>query len=162
MRVDVDRGAQAVARGERFDRGHQAAVGEQRRHDAAREVAQLGDRVVRLALGVEDQAADLRLVVDAQLRAPELQRQRHQPRLRAVVQVALDPPQLRRLRVDRLAARARQQVDPRAQRAPPAGDEHAVVQRDQRVRAAGGRQRRAAPTPARTCARPRAATSAAT
>ena len=98
----------------------------------------------------------------AQLGAAELQRQRDQPRLRAVVQVALDAPQLRRLRVDRLAARAREHVDPRPQRAPAAGHEHAVVQRDQRVGAAGRRQAQQRPGRPERAARPPAAMSAAT
>ena len=85
---------------------------------------------MRLALGVVDQPAHLRLPSHPQLGAAELQRQRDQPRLRTVVQVALDAPQLGRLRVDGLAARAREHVDPRAQRAAPACDEHPVVQRD--------------------------------
>ena len=41
---------------------------------------------------------------------PSFMRQRDEPRLRAVVQVALDPAQLRRLHVERSAARARQLV----------------------------------------------------
>ena len=109
-----------------------------------------------------DQAAHLGLALDAQLGAAQLQRQRDEPRLRAVVQVALDAPQLGRLRVDGLAARAREHVDPRAQRAPPVGDEHAVVQRDQRVGAARRAEAEQRPRGPERAARPPAATSAAT
>ena len=68
-RVRLDRRSHAVAGGERVHCGHEAAVGEQRRDDATCEVAQLGNGLVGLALGVLDQPADLRLIVRAQLRA---------------------------------------------------------------------------------------------
>ena len=136
----LDRRAQPVASGERLDGRDQPAIGEQRRHDPPREVTQLGDRMVGLALGISDQPPDLRLLIGAQLGPAQLQRQRDEPRLRSVVQVALDAPQLGSLRVDGLAARAGQQVDPGPQRAPPTGDQHAVVQGDQRVAAARGGQ----------------------
>ena len=57
------------------------------------------------------QLGHLGLVVEARLRAAEVHAERDEPRLRAVVQVALDPAQLGGLDVDRAAARAGQLVD---------------------------------------------------
>jgi hypothetical protein len=56
-------------------------------------------------LRVMYQPPELGLPVHPQLGAPQLQRQRDQTRLRAVVQVTLDPPQLGRLGVNGLSAR---------------------------------------------------------
>ena len=64
--------------------------------DAAREVAQLLQGEVRLLAGPAHQLDRARVTgLHALLRHPEVQRERHQPLLRAVVQVALDPPPLR-------------------------------------------------------------------
>ena len=54
---------------------------------------------------------DLGLVGEALLGAAEVHAQRDEPRLRAVVQVALDAPQLGGLDVERARARAGQHVD---------------------------------------------------
>ena len=54
---------------------------------------------------------DLGTVVEPLLGAADQHRQRDEPRLRAVVEVALDAPQLRGLHVERAAPRARQLVD---------------------------------------------------
>ena len=96
---------------ERLDRRGEAAVGEHRRGDAAREVAQLADRGARLVAGAAHELGDLGPVAQALLGAAEQHAQRDEPRLRAVVQVALDAAQLRRLDVERAAARAGQLVD---------------------------------------------------
>ena len=97
-----DRGAAA----EPLERGGQAAVGEHRGRDAARQVAQLGDRRAGLLARLPQQLGQLGLVVEAGLRAAEVHAQRDEPCLRTVVQVALDPAQLGGLDVDRAAARA--------------------------------------------------------
>ena len=89
----------------------QAAVGEHRRGDPAREVAQLGDRRAGLLARLAHQLGDLGLVVEPLLRPAELHAERDEPRLRAVVQVALDPPQLGGLDVERAAPGAGQHVD---------------------------------------------------
>ena len=91
---------------ERLDRGGQTAVGQHRRRDPAREVAQLGDRRARVGARLAQQRHDLRAVGEPVLGAAEPHAERDQARLRPVVQVALDPPQLRRLHVERAAARA--------------------------------------------------------
>ena len=98
-------------RAERLDRRHEAAVGQHRRRDAAREVAQLADRRARLLARRAHERGDLRAVVEALLGAPELHAQRDEPRLRAVVQVALDAPQLGGLDVEGAGAGARELVD---------------------------------------------------
>ena len=136
----ADRRADLIASRERLDGRDQPAVGEQRRHDPAGEVPQLADRAMGFPLCVVDQASELGLALDAQLRPAELHRERDEPRLGTVVQVALDAPQFGRLRVDRLAAGVGERLDPCPQRAAPVRDEHPVVQREQRVGAAGGRQ----------------------
>ena len=80
--------------------------------DPAREVAQLGQRRSRLAARLGQQLARLRGSLSSLSSAmPEAHRERDEPRLRAVVQVALDPLQLGRLRVDRAGARGREDVD---------------------------------------------------
>ena len=89
-----------------------------------------------LTLGIVDELADLRSILEPQLCPSELKRQRDQARLGAIVQVALDAPQLGRLSVNGLTARVREQIDPRPQRPSTTGDQHPVVQRDQRVGAA--------------------------
>ncbi len=95
----------------RLDRRLQAAVGEDRRRDAAGEVAQLGDREARvLACGAHERSG-LGLVGEPLLGAAEVHAQRDEPGLRAVVQVALDAPQLGGLDVERPLPRAGQHVD---------------------------------------------------
>ena len=101
----------AERRREPLERGGEAAVGEHRRGDPAREVAQLGDRRAGLLARLADQLGQLGLVVEPRLGAAEVHAERDEPRLRAVVQVALDPPQLGGLHVDRAAPRAGQLVD---------------------------------------------------
>ncbi len=78
-----------------------------------------------------DEPAGLGLVVEPQLGASQLERQRDQARLVAIVQVPLDVPQLGRLGIDGLAAGAGEQVDPRPERPSTQGDQHPVVQRVQ-------------------------------
>ena len=101
----------AERRAEPLDRRGEPAVGEHRRRDPAREVAQLGDRRAGLLARLADQLGQLGLVVEPRLGPAEVHAQRDEPRLRAVVQVALDPPQLGGLDVDRAAPRAGEHVD---------------------------------------------------
>ncbi len=109
--VDRDR-QQPGARDQRLQGGLQAAVGEDRRGDPAREVAQLDDRAARLAARLLEQLARLGgIAVHLVLGQAERHRQRDEPRLRAVVQVALDPAQLLGLGVDRAGAGARELLD---------------------------------------------------
>ena len=93
-----------VACGQRAHRRDQAAVREQWRRDPAGEVAQIRDRAGGFAPGVLDQPLGPRPTLQRQLGAAELDRKRDQPRLRAVMDVALDPAQLGGLRVHRLPA----------------------------------------------------------
>ena len=77
------------ALGERLERRGEPLVDEHRGKDAASELAQLGQRAVQLRLrGVDEPGG-----VSADLRAQEPQRERehHEPLLRPVVQVALEP-----------------------------------------------------------------------
>ena len=64
--------------------------------DAAREVAQLLQRELRLLPGLPHQLSRGRIAArGALLGHPQIQRQRHEALLGAVVEVALDPPALR-------------------------------------------------------------------
>ena len=68
---------------------------EHRRVDAARELAQLPERLGELVAGGRDQRLGRRRVAaDVGLDQPELQGEGDQPLLGAVVQVALEPPPL--------------------------------------------------------------------
>ena len=83
------------ARGEVVERGRQAAVGEDRRVDAAREVAQLLQREARLLARLAHQLGGRRVaLLGALLGHAQRQRERHEPLLGAVVEVALDAPAL--------------------------------------------------------------------
>ena len=63
--------------------------------DAAGEVAQLVERVARLLPGLAHQLGGALVALGRTLLGhPQRQRQRHQPLLRAVVEVALQPPAL--------------------------------------------------------------------
>ena len=149
--VDGRRGRHGAAGGERDDRRPEAALGEQARAHAAREVAQLGERPLGLLARLADQLARaLGVAVEALLGHAEVHRQRHEPRLGAVVQVALDPLQLGGRGVDRAGARLGQPLDAGGQRGP---EQRRGRCGPARARAgAGGAARRAA---ARRRARPR-------
>jgi hypothetical protein len=79
------------ARGERVERRHQAALGEQGRMDPARELAQFAEAGVEL--GARGGERHRRGAVRRQraLRGGQHHRRDHEPLLRPVVQVALDP-----------------------------------------------------------------------
>ena len=155
--VHVDRDRQRERSPSASTRRRQAAVGQHRRGDAPGEVAQLADRVARLDAGAAHELGGLGMVVQALLGAAELHAQRDEPRLGAVVQVALDPPQLRGLDVQGAAAgagRARRRARRARARAPGAAARGARRSRAPRAPARG----RTSPMPARTSRSPRVPT----
>jgi hypothetical protein len=80
--------------------------------DAAGQLAQLLDRELGLLARLRDQRRRaLRIVVDARLGDAECHRHRDEPLLRAVVEVALDPPALGVGRGDDPLPRGAQIVD---------------------------------------------------
>ena len=77
--------------------------------DAAGELAQLPERALQLHAHVREQAPGaLRVALDARLDAAQVERERHQPLLRAVVQVALEPAAFRVLDLDDAGGGGRQ------------------------------------------------------
>ena len=89
--VELDR--QRRPRGQAFERRAQAAVGEHGGMDAARELAQLLERLRQLLARAHEQLVGrIRIARQLRLRQPQRQRERDQPLLRAVVEVALEPP----------------------------------------------------------------------
>ena len=70
------------------------AVGEDGGMDAAGEVAQLADRALGLVAGLADELERVLAAVQPLARDPQVQGDGHEPLLRAVVQVALQPPAL--------------------------------------------------------------------
>ena len=75
----------------RRQRGVQAAISQDRRRDAAHHVAQLDERALGVLMRLADQLLGFGQVgVELGLREADRHRQRHQPRLHAVVQVAFD------------------------------------------------------------------------
>ena len=75
---------------ERVERGCESAVGEHRRVDPARELAQLGLRLAQRRDRPVEQL-DRRLLGDPAAQHLQLERERHEPLLGAIVQVALEP-----------------------------------------------------------------------
>ena len=88
---------------------------EHRRVEAARELAQLAQRQRELVADRRHELLRRRVVADVALQEAQLQRDRDEPLLGAVVQVALEPPPLRVARRDDALARCLQLDDPRAQ-----------------------------------------------
>ena len=71
--------------------GVEAAVGQDGRGDTAHDVAQLGEGLFGVVMGFGDQCLRRgQVVVEFGLGQPDGHRQRNQPRLHAVMQVALD------------------------------------------------------------------------
>jgi hypothetical protein len=104
------------ARGEVLERRRQPAVGEDRGMDAARQVAQLLQREVGLLPRAADQLHGGRVAVrGALLGHAQVQGERHEPLLSAVVEVALDAPALVVRRGDDPRARALQLRDLRGE-----------------------------------------------
>ena len=85
--VDVQRRAGH----ERVDGGADAALGEERRMDAAGELTQLGQRDRELLADLVDRAGEP-AVAQPRLQHPQVQGERDELLLGAVVEVALDPP----------------------------------------------------------------------
>ena len=114
--ADVELERQPRAVGELLERGAQAALGEDAGVDALGELAQLAQRVgERRARLVEQRTGGGRVAVEPRVGEPERHRDRHQPLLRAVVQVALDPPPLGLRGLDDPRARRAQLLEPGAQ-----------------------------------------------
>ena len=83
------------------ERRDQPFVGEERRIDAAREVAEILDRLARRRLEVrEHRLRLLRIAFDEPFGQPQLDRERDELLLRAVVEVALELASLLVLGVD--------------------------------------------------------------
>ncbi len=98
--------------------GDQPAVDEDGRGHAPDQVADLGQGLAGLVAGVGDEGLGRRrVVIDALGGQPELHGQHDQPLLGAVVQVALDAPQLGRLDIEDGLAADLQGLDPCLQRA---------------------------------------------
>ena len=111
--VDRQRHRHGRARDERRDRRLKPAVGEDRRTDPAREVAELLEGLG----GATRASASSALTASGSglqrlLGAAEAHSEGDEPRLRAVVQVALDPAQLRLLDVDGARAGRLEPLDP--------------------------------------------------
>ena len=134
VEVDLDPGGQRRARGQRADGLAQAALGEQRGADPAGEVAQLAHRELGLAARLlHELARALGVAVEALLRHAQVEGEGDEPRLRAVVEVALDAVQLGGGGVDGAGARLGQDLDALLELAA------ARAEHDPRQRAAGGR-----------------------
>jgi hypothetical protein len=111
--VDVDE--EWTARGERPDCRLEPAVAQDRRMDAAGEIAQLAQGQTEPRARLRDEcASSLGVLTESLLRHPEAHPERHQPRLRAVVEIALDPAQLCVLSVDGSRAGLLESLDARA------------------------------------------------
>ena len=104
LELDVELDRQRRAVGDRADGGLEAALGQHRGVDAAGELAQLLQRVGELLAG----PLEVGVVGMAAGGQPQHQRQRDEPLLRAVVEVALQPPPLGVARRDDAGARRRE------------------------------------------------------
>ena len=94
--------------------------------DPARQLAQLRERLGELVARLVTSSAAAGSSPDPVLQQPQLQRDRHEPLLRAVVQVALEPAALRVAGGDDPLARCLQLVEPRVG----LGEEALVLERD--------------------------------
>src|SRR5262249_57254824 len=89
----------------RAHRRRQALLRERRGMEAARELAQLLERQVELARGAgENRLHRIRILLELRACESERQRQRHEPLLRAVVEVSLEPAPLLVSRLDEARA----------------------------------------------------------
>ena len=92
IELHLERNRHVRAGGERLECGEEPVV-EDGGMETVRELTQLGERLRQLFPGRCQQLLGRGGIgVDAGLREPERDRKRHEPLLRAVVQVALDPP----------------------------------------------------------------------
>ena len=110
--VDVERQPRSV--GELLERGAEAALREDAGVDALGELAQLAQRVGERGARLGEQRLRRRVALDPRVREPERHRDRHEPLLRAVVQIALDPPPLDLRCLDDAGARRAQLLEPRS------------------------------------------------
>ena len=112
--------------------------------DPARQLAQLLERAAELLLGAAEQLLGaVGVLAQACLRQPHRQRQRDEPLLGAVVQVALEPPPLGRAGLDDAGARARAAPRPARAAAPAAARSRSRARRRPRPSARARRRRRA-------------------
>ena len=91
--VDHGHGERAAAR-DVAQRRPEAALGQHRGMDAAREVAQLADRALGLVARLTDEVERVVAAPEPVARHPQVQRDGDEPLLRPVVQVALQAPAL--------------------------------------------------------------------
>jgi len=107
VEVDLELDRDARALGQRLERGREAAIGEDRRMEAARQLAELlkGEREL-LARTAEDRRGSVRIDPELRLGEPEGERERDEALLGAVVEVPFEPPPLGVGRVDEPRARA--------------------------------------------------------
>ena len=114
VEVDVDLDVEGRAVGERAEGGGEAAVGEDRWVDPAREVAQLRERLLCADTRLGEQRLRRRGVTgELLLGHPEAHPERDEPRLRPVVEVALDAAELGVLRVHGAGPRLLERQDAR-------------------------------------------------
>jgi hypothetical protein len=131
--VDVDRDGDGAQQGGGLQSSSEATVGENRRVDAADEVAQLGERGAGIGARLLQQrgrAVGVGVGADGLRRQPERHPDGGEPRLCAVVQVTLDAPQLGGLRVDRGGSGHRELLDAPGQRGVGRGEKRAYQQRE--------------------------------
>ena len=128
---DVDRDGRA--RGQRAYRRLEPALGQHHGMDAARQIAQLLEALPELVDRAVEERRRVGTVGHAHACEPEVQRQRDEPRLRAVVEVALDAPPFAVGRLDQPRPRGAQLDQARAQ----LGIEALVLQRQGGGRAGG-------------------------
>ncbi|BCB77564.1 hypothetical protein Pflav_039740 [Phytohabitans flavus] len=107
--ADVEVGRDAAARGHRAQGAGETLVGQDRRIHRPDHLAQLGHRLLGALVRLPQQVGDSRWRVGQRLPGDgQPHRDRHQPGLGAVVQVALDPAQLGAVRVEHIRAGAGQ------------------------------------------------------
>lgn len=115
--IDLGLTRQGQVQGQRPNRLPQAPVGEHRRVHPPDQAAQFLQRRRRGDAGLHDQRGSfVRTAVDHLLGDPEVHPDGDKPSLRAVMQISLDPAQLRRRGVDRLGPRLGQLPHPPGQR----------------------------------------------
>ena len=136
VQVDRDDRRQRAAVGQRLQSRPDPAVGEDRRIDAAGQVAQLAQGLGDAGAGLCDQLLRaLRVGLELLLRHPEAHAERDQPGLRAVVQVALDAAELGVLLLDRAQAGRLERLDAAGEAVAPLTTRDQVVH-DERARQA--------------------------
>jgi hypothetical protein len=115
---------QGQAQRERPHRPVEATLGQHWRVDTTDEGAQLGQGLPARRAGLGEQGeSQIRVVPEHLLSEPDVHAQGDQPRLRPIVQVTLDPAQLRRGGVHRLGAGLGQPAHLRGHRLPGGGQQ---------------------------------------